>query len=150
MQSNENWISEVERLLEHIYPNEWSLSEYPDTDYPYHYYIHFPLIEITNSRNLKHIIKDLYVRFQFRSNGELYEIDGTRATFNQAEFESGYAHSHLSSLVVSDAAWGGFCFGNESINNGSYDSFKYNIKCTVNYSFWCRDGTIWRCYNHTL
>ena len=117
MQSRENWICEVERLLEHIYPDRWSLSEFPTDEYPYHYYLHFPIIEISNSQNLKHTIKDLYVRFQFNSIGILGDIDGTRATYNQAEFESLYSHSHLSSSAAKDATWGGFCFGSESINN---------------------------------
>ena len=115
MKSNENWICEVERLLEHIYPDRWSVSEYSSItgDITYHYYLLFPTIEISNSEGKSHTIKDLYVRFQFDQNGILLEIDGTRATFNQAEFESRYSHSHLSSTVAKDACWGGFCFGDE-------------------------------------
>ena len=123
MNSNDNWTSNVEEKLELVYPDRWSFTDYTESlethdEGLYHYYIHFPEIEITNSKRMKHTIYDLYVRLRFHSDGSLVDVDGTRSTLNQAEYESGYAHSHLSSSVVSNAAWGGFCMGgSEPIGN---------------------------------
>ena len=114
MSLNENWKSEVRRILQEVFPDAWDEGECNDQLIPF--YIHFPHIHITNSRNGEHDIYDLYIRLTFYNDGgRLQEVEGNRATYNQAEFETAYSHSHLSSAVVNNTAWGGFCMGAEEI-----------------------------------
>lgn len=65
-------------------------------------YIHFPQITISNSLNLQHLIKDLYVGISFgKSTGKLNTFAYGRTTFSTLEYELGYVHSHVSSSPVS-------------------------------------------------
>ena len=114
MTLKKSWKSEVRRLLQQVYPDAWDEGEQTGDLIPF--YIHFPHIHITNSQNREHDIYDLYLRLQVYVNtGRFYDVQGNRATYNQAEFESKYAHSHLSSSVANSGAWGGFCMGAEEI-----------------------------------
>lgn len=66
----------------------------------YSIYIHFPVINITNSREDKHQIKDLYVRFKieydYDSDHFSMILQGRRLSMSLKEWESSYGHSHLS------------------------------------------------------
>lgn len=69
-------------------------------------YVHFPEIEIENSEEEIHNIKDLYVKFSFqvmdgKVEGFSNSLEGLRATVTAEEFYKGYRHSHL---YVSDGA----------------------------------------------
>lgn len=82
--------------------------------------IHFPEINLTNSKGQKHTIRDIFVRFSIgniRDNetdsGEFLasiNMQGRRSTFTLKEAESGYSHSHLSTFNN----WGSFCLGASS------------------------------------
>ena len=114
MNLKKSWKSEVRRILQEVYPDAWDEDE--EINECSVFYIHFPHIRITNSNHKEHDIYDLYLRLRLdTSDGSLYDVQGNRATYNQAEFESDYSHSHLSSTVASIGAWGGFCMGAEEI-----------------------------------
>lgn len=82
-----------------------------------HTYIttHFPVIEITNSKDEKHIIRDLFVRFSITSinAGGTYkcklDVEGARTTFTGKEMISIYSHSHLH--TGTDTGFSSFCLG---------------------------------------
>jgi|SRR6187402_237590 len=59
--------------------------------------IHYPIINIKNRNNLKHVIRDLYVKITFPLNNPnaIIDLDGVRATISKNEYSNGYAHSHL-------------------------------------------------------
>lgn len=66
--------------------------------------IHFPELHLTNSKEQKHFIKDLYTRFDvkirfdaFGSSNYKANIDflGCRTHVSLKEYRCGYAHSHL-------------------------------------------------------
>lgn len=82
-------------------------------DYTYSLYIHFPILTITNSRKEKHIIKDLYVKFDISSDSSYSSLDinmyGRRLTLSISEFESNYGHSHMSGR--SEKQFNPFCLG---------------------------------------
>ena len=114
MTSNENLISEIERVLQDVFPDKWDCDETSNSDI-IKFYIHFPHILITNSEDDEHDILDLYVKLEVYHSGRLKDVYGNRATYNQAEYESNYSHSHLSTTVARDGSWGGFCMGSEAI-----------------------------------
>lgn len=102
--------------------------------------IHFPEINITNSRNQNHLIKDLYVKFNIDiklrdfvdisktvSKGLIY-LFGIRQTYSLKEYESRYNHSHLSS-GISD--WSRFCLGSSVFN-----TLIENVKITLSEEDW--------------
>lgn len=101
--------------------------------------IKFPEIIIKNSRDQKHIIKDLYVRIKFHeprliervneqaNNESGYHIEfsnlicstylyGLRGTLSSQEYRHGYLHSHLYSRHNYNLEWGKFCLGSGEIN----------------------------------
>lgn len=125
-------IEQLIPILDNVYGNNWDIQfefinpslDYMDyelnTENPKHKYnglvpytmniiIHYPEITITNTFNLEHTIKDLYVRIPMficnlrkTSSGEgsynkpfIKKIEGSRFTCNKLEYLSGYLHSHL-------------------------------------------------------
>jgi hypothetical protein len=79
-------------------------------------YIHFPQFVITNSANLKHTIRDLFVRVIFTHKYDdkySVSISGMRTTMTQSEKYSVYTQSHLN--VGELGKWGTFCLGSAGI-----------------------------------
>lgn len=84
--------------------------------------IHFPNVDITNGREHKHTIRDLFVKVRFRQSslGATYAkpsaLSGRRTTMSVAEYDSNYLHSHLES---SSSFWlyRSFCRGSGSFGN---------------------------------
>lgn len=81
--------------------------------------IWWPEIHITNSKDEKHIVKDLYVRYVieprvFDENWEIggykanVRMEGIRSSFSVKEYESTYGHSHLK---TGWREWNNFCVG---------------------------------------
>ena len=81
--------------------------------------IHYPLINLTNKYEKHHTIKDLFVVYEIKSSGDIYEDDesglnlpeedvtfhpshltGTRGSLTFEEWFSGYQHSHLPSWKI--------------------------------------------------
>lgn len=97
--------------------------------------IWFPRITIKNSAKQKHTIRDLYVRFRFRDNGQVYEtLEGARSTYTFYEHKNNYSHSHLPSAAAINAKYENFCLGYDSFRI-SIDSFKKDstVISTFNY-----------------
>jgi hypothetical protein len=91
-------------------------------------YIHFPEFVITNSLNLKHTIRDLFVRvsFTYRHNGRWgVNMTGMRATMTHSESISSYTQSHLDTGEL--GRWGVFCLGSAGIAQ-----LKANIESGMN------------------
>jgi hypothetical protein len=79
---------------------------------PFTIVIHFPEVNITNSRKGSHDIKDLYVKFKVRSNGDLmYGMEGVRTEVTEEEYHSRYFHSHLRGFDAGFIGFSPFCLG---------------------------------------
>lgn len=108
--------------------------------------IYFPEINITNSKNHKHKIYDLFVKITIHKDsekGKLYvsSISGCRSTFLLKELESNYTHSHLSNICT---AFSDFCLGssefaiikaNCAVDN-SYENFTLLFLSLKGYLSW--------------
>ncbi len=118
MESENNWESKVEAILDIIHPGEWDKRDNEESISSYiTYYIYYPEFTIKNSNDQSHKITDFYLRIKFwKERGVLSDVSGMRTTLSQAEKQSGYPHSHLSSSVVTSGQWGGFCFGRGPIS----------------------------------
>lgn len=57
--------------------------------------IHYPKLIISNSANIKHVIRDLYVTLEISRRGGLCSYTCIRTTFTRDEFIYGYTHSHV-------------------------------------------------------
>lgn len=78
--------------------------------------IHFPTIDMTNSRNEKHTIHDMYVSFSIdnvvsEDSVMVVKVDmsAIRTTFTLAEVKTNFMHSHINS--GSFLTWSPFCMG---------------------------------------
>ena len=90
----EEYYGEEHTDLQEISEDDWE--EGSDSSY---ILIWFPEVEITNSREEKHTIRDLYVRLRINGEAHLGAFEMTVATFTNAQWMSGYAHSHLSGIT---------------------------------------------------
>lgn len=111
--------------------------------------IHFPEVELTNSKRHKRTLKDLFVRFSakihFRSSGYKVEVTptGTRTTYELKEAQSNFTHSHLH---VSYAMRGftQFCLGASNFQmivenlklNGTEEDWELMLLSLANYVSW--------------
>lgn len=126
MKSVTNWVSKVQEILEKLHPNNWDMKEVTEDDVMndsnYVFYVKYPIINISNSKGLTHIIKDFYLKLEFASNGNLQKhlLEGTRGILSQAEKQSSYAYSHISSTATT-GNWGGFCWGDGPIGVDAYE-----------------------------
>ena len=89
--------------------------------------IHYPEIEVINSHNITHTIKDLYIAIpificSLRNNSDdegeynkpfIHKLQGCRFTCNQLEYLTGYLHSHLNTKVkyLNCNNFNSFCIG---------------------------------------
>ena len=120
MLSKKSWDSEVREALEFMHPGNWDQEPMTEDDIledrNYTFYVKYPRFIIQNSKGLSHIIRDFYLRLVFRDDGRLSTVNGSRGILTQAEKQSGYAHSHLSSTSTR-GKFGSFCFGQGPIQN---------------------------------
>ena len=116
MQSETNWVSKVREILEKLYPNNWDMKKMTEDDIMngsnYIFYVKYPIINISNEKGMTHVIRDFYLKLVFSHDGRLQKdlLGGTRGILTQAEKQSVYAHSHISTTAA-NGQWGGFCFG---------------------------------------
>jgi len=78
----------------------------------------FPEITITNSIELSHTIKDVYLRFQFKKDYDglyLYGKDLARTSYSVSEIYNNYIFSHVSSRGCQKYT-DSFCFGDTQLN----------------------------------
>jgi hypothetical protein len=113
--------------------------------------IHFPEIELRNSRNSKHTIRDLWVQFacslQPDNAGHGYVMSmrprGKRTTASLKELQTGFAHSHLP-VQAALAEYHNFCLGQSSFAsivdnlklNGSEEDWELMLLSLTNYVSW--------------
>lgn len=106
----------IEELAASIF-NEENVYLKTNNEYNFKLYIRFPEIDITNSRNEKHHIKDLYVQFDVDIRKNFFitsdfkcdiAITGRRGSLSLKEDEYGYNHSHLR---LGSRGWSPFCLG---------------------------------------
>lgn len=74
--------------------------------------IHFPKLEMSNSKGYKHVIYDLYIIFQIslgRGGSLACHMSGRRGRFSVKEWDSAYSHSHLP--TGGRTSFNSFCFG---------------------------------------
>jgi len=93
-------------LLEAIYPGNWEINS-DDL-----LIIKFDQFTITNSINLSHIVRDLYVKWELTEDlAPKGNICGFRGLRTIEEFESGYIHSHLRTGKHRNWEDNDFCLG---------------------------------------
>ena len=128
-------LNTVVKALRKCYPDTFQITKYGFGDYNID--IHFPVINIRNKHNEKHVIHDIIVRIPFDFNPVLDKyliktLRGTRISFSKAEALSGYEHSHLSYCL--NNSWGNW---NTLLNNctsKSQEEFEDCLKDDI-YSF---------------
>ena len=98
-----NIMEGMVKILDRSYKGNWSFVFHSLDNLP-SIHILYPEIEIRNSKNEKHTIRDLVVVIDLSIIGFRRKITinsrirGFRLTVTKEEFISGYAHSHLRSL----------------------------------------------------
>ena len=90
------------KLLKSYYPNNEIFVE--DTAVT----IHYPEIEIKNSKGLKHTLLDVYVKYKI---GFKVTVEVVRTTFLKAEIAYDYFHSHYSGMPHRWTSLRHFCLG---------------------------------------
>lgn len=93
----EEQLNTYKKILEDVFPERWDIwTENENIDFV----IHFPIINITNSQNIKHVIRDIYVILPFRqhnfnllaTNRRTYAF---RGTVTEDEHFASYLYSHI-------------------------------------------------------
>jgi hypothetical protein len=137
-----NNIDSITKDLESIYPKKWDIimkrrtyKERNTITYGYQevlaqinpftldIVIHFPKINMSNSKGCTHIITDLYIRMSPTSSSEGFTFEGfsgKRMSATKEEIHSCYQHSHMPRAgyhVSGEAAFAyrGFCLGQSEI-----------------------------------
>lgn len=102
-----NQFDKMLSILKHKFEENWDIFLHPyvrngEVKYEIGFAILYPEIEIFNSYDESHTIKDLIVYISLLENTEsgrgeigFGNIKGTRATLSDSEFRVGYLHSHL-------------------------------------------------------
>lgn len=80
--------------------------------------IYYPEIKITNSHELEHTLRDIYVKFSFEkySPRRLYTIAMARTTYTSNEYNKTYIFSHLDTSNGLTHWNGRFCFGSTDLS----------------------------------
>lgn len=80
--------------------------------------VHFPEINIRNSRGNEHLIRDMYMKFKFSGLFLLLNMYGVRVTKTWQEYNSNYNHSHMPSSAICDKETQlDCCLGNTAYSN---------------------------------
>jgi len=83
--------------------------------------IYFPEIEITNSSEQSHIMKDIYIKYEFRKDEEtvggftLKDIGIARSSYSASEIVNGYLFSHVSKDDFDRYSYD-FCYGSTDLS----------------------------------
>lgn len=96
-------LHKIYSIVKEYYGEEHTdLQEASEEDWeesPSYIMIWFPEVEITNSREERFTIRDLYVRLVIKDNAHLQDFQMTVATFTNSQWLSDYAHSHLPGIT---------------------------------------------------
>jgi hypothetical protein len=136
-------ISSIIEQLQYVFPDKWDIqfeNSHEDNGrliLKVEFVIHFPHIVITNSKEMKHIIKDLYVKLEsiespLDGSYTFDEFKGKRMSASAEEVLSNYQHSHqfpgsykeIEAFLQTKESW----YGQSSAV--SYDVFAYRRFCT--------------------
>jgi hypothetical protein len=107
--------------------------------------VFFPEIVITNSKNIQHTIRKLYVRIRVGKDGLLSgSLDGVRTCVTEVELNKRYFHSHLHGFNPTNIQFTRFCLGSGEINlamsmlRSQYDKINFTLFCLhlKNYVKW--------------
>lgn len=105
-------LGTLEAVVSAVFPPErWQfMTGAENSATPAGLYIHFPEVHMTNSKNQKHTIYDLFVRIPMTANGREItgSIEGRRMTISPSEVLAGYRHSHLRPMEL---RFSPFCLG---------------------------------------
>lgn len=103
-------------------------------------YVLFPEVTITNGRgDSKHIIKELWVRFDTDEKFSINNLCGARSYLTYGEALVGYRHSHLHSNIPNShipPSFGYFCLGTGEINQ-VIASININGFNKINFTLFC-------------
>jgi len=113
-----------------------------------HLVLYYPEITITNSHELSHTMKDIYVRFSFDDNNisagfrTLNRMSMCRTTFTDKEWISRYTFSHFNHNELTKYS-GSFCFGDTELaiskrllSQGKFSSLQQVILSFEEYLSW--------------
>lgn len=96
-------LHRIYSIVEEYYGEEYTdLQEVSEEDWeenPSCIMIWFPEVEITNSREERCTIRDLYVKLSIEEHARLQDFQMTVATFTKAQWMSDYGHSHLPGII---------------------------------------------------
>jgi len=140
-------VDSMAECLDSIYPEKWDIllqrrevktrderdryvyTTPAENPFTVEFIIHFPIINMVNSQDEKHTIKDLYVKLVNKSNGSNFtfkKFTGRRMSASKEEIYSKYQHSHLPSRAYRAPGrddsrdygafyWRNFCLGESEI-----------------------------------
>jgi hypothetical protein len=98
--------------------------------------IYYPEIKITNSIELEHTMRDVYIKYSFYKNSEygwgLEQISISRTTFEIRELQAGYIFSHTPSRDT-PVCWNStFCYGSTDLGDfvSNCTDYSYNTLFT--------------------
>jgi hypothetical protein len=105
------------KVLERAYGENFDVKILPGESRLIYFLIKYPEVEITNSNEDTHIIKDLYVSLPVRTDGDhvyIYDILGSRGKLTEKEYAQRYYHSHLAGCVE-PFLFTSFCLGTSDL-----------------------------------
>lgn len=99
--------------------------------------VHFPSVTVTNENNKSINITHLWAKILLESNGTLIgSFNLMRSEYTEAQFASGYAHSHINSVNTNNFnSWKNPCLGSGPINhtiaalNREFSEDMWNLFC---------------------
>ena len=95
----------------------------------------FKEINIENSAEQQHLIRDLFVRVKFSLlNNKVYNLSGidiNRATYTEKELSESYMFSHSNASSRSNSFAGGLCFGDTQLKQFIMNMMKDNAVISV-------------------
>lgn len=116
---------DVYEIANEIYPGQCDLQLVPVQDsrrytYQFRLVIHFPILELKNSKGQHLTIKDFFFAIGLRMKANqiiISDFSGNRTTFSYIEAVSNYKFSHLSTNSLSNLPiYTHFCFGEGDIS----------------------------------
>jgi hypothetical protein len=110
-------LKNIIKLMTLNFNKNWNL-QMDEINNRYEFIILFKETTITNTKNITHNIKDLYMKLSLNvNNGTLkyYNLSGTRGYLTYKEYKSNYLHSHLNSNN-STTKFSTFCLGTSDAN----------------------------------
>lgn len=108
--------------------------------------VHYPEVTITNTVELSHVMKDIYIKFIFyidsRLNKRVVSLGFARTTSTDVEVSKNYQFSHVSSNSI--GTWtNDFCFGGVGLASTYNNLTRGNLKGLTSFLFGFEDYLKW-------